>query len=128
MLSPDTLTQLRDLLPLEEFVDIVSMQAILHTTKPKVQELTGKNSFGERCQQKFAERLLGSTPATAELAMARLLAAGDYENSVSLQGLGGCVVTPLKELIRVAGQEHVEPEASLSSQPATDGARRPRMR
>ncbi len=96
MIREKTLVELQQLLPLSDFVDVVTMQAILHTTKPR-------QKFAEKCIRKFAKLVDmcdgQSQEERSKVAMSRLMACIDYELKIDMQGFGGCVVVPLAELL-----------------------------
>lgn len=101
MLSPDTLKELGALVGFDELVRVVTMQAILHTTKPVI-KLEDPGAFDRKCKRKFA-RLLGEDDQSAQRAMAILMVCEEFELKKTLQGLGGCVEVPLKDLLDSAG-------------------------
>ena len=85
MLTNETLEELRLHAGLKTMVSVVTMQAILYSTKlidP------GSTAFREKCIRKHS-RLLGETLESAEKAMALLQACSMYEMLVSLSGMAG---------------------------------------
>jgi len=70
VLKQDTLKELGSLVGFEELVRVVTMQAILHTTKPVI-KLDDPGAFDRKCKRKYA-RLLGEDDQSAQRAMAIL--------------------------------------------------------
>jgi len=113
MLNTDTLKELESLAGFEELVRVVTIQAILHTTKPVI-KLDDPGAFDRKCKRKFA-RLLGEDDLSAQRAMAILMACEEFELKRTLQGLGGCVEVPLEALLDAAG---ITPIAQTSAKRA----------
>lgn len=113
MLKQDTLKELGALVGFEELVRVVTMQAILHTTKPVI-KLEDPGAFDRKCKRKFA-RLLGEDDQSAQRAMAMLMVCEEFELKRTLQGLGGCVEVPLEDLLGAAG---ITPIAQTSAKRA----------
>lgn len=110
MLNTDTLKELESLAGFEELVRVVTIQAILHTTKPVI-KLDDPGAFDRKCKRKFA-RLLGEDDQSAQRAMAILMVCEEFELKKTLQGLGGCVEVPLEVLLNAAGIDHRIPEST----------------
>lgn len=107
MLSPDTLRAVERIIGFEAMTRVVRMETVLHTTKPII-SIEQPSAFSDKCIRKFS-RLLGEDEGSARQAMARLFACVEYEDRVSLEGLGGCVVIPIETLIAQADAQLTDP-------------------
>jgi hypothetical protein len=98
VLKETTLQELQALVSFSEFVDVITMQVILHTTKAKPKDMRQVGRFTCRCRSKFSS-LLDRTNERSIMATKRLMACDEYETRATMEGLGGCVVKSLKELL-----------------------------
>lgn len=98
MIKTETLKVLESTVGFDEMVKVVGMQAIMHSTRIKAKHLA-KGEFQSKVCGKFAS-LLGEDDQSASRAFAGVMACEEYDQRVSLEGLGGCVVIPLDVLLK----------------------------
>lgn len=98
MIEISTLKMLETIVGFEEVVKAISMQAILHSTKIKPRHVKTAGLFSNELCSKF-ENLLGEDKDSAKRALAYVNACCTYDQRVSLQGLGGCEIIGLEQLI-----------------------------
>ena len=96
VIKTETLKTLESIIGFDEMVKVIGMQAILHSTRI-TQDLLLHRSFHRDVCATFSN-LLGEDKESAERALAGVLACEEYDQRVSLEGLGGCVVIPLDVL------------------------------
>lgn len=98
MIEIATLKKLETIVGFEETVKAIGMQALLHTTKIKPRHIKNEGLFSNELCSKF-ENLLGEDKASAVRALAYVNACCTYDQRVSFQGLGGCEIVGLEQLI-----------------------------
>lgn len=113
VIKTETLKTLESIIGFDEMVKVIGMQAILHSTRI-TQDLLLHRSFHRDVCATFSN-LLGEDKESAERALAGVLACEEYDQRVSLEGLGGCVVIPLDVLLNRGDQQHPKaPEGGRS--------------
>ena len=97
MLKIKTLKKLEQLMGFEVMIDVVGIQAILHTTEPTSKDILKSGIFSKRIVNKFNNLCCCSG---GEETLRILLICSEYEDRLELKGPGGCVAKRLSTLLK----------------------------
>ena len=99
MKAIDVFTEVKNEFSETMAADVLVIVGILMATKPKTKELLGETSFNDRVKAKARKVLWELIDHDFEFAFRITMALNEFKGRRALQGLGGCVVMSLKEIV-----------------------------